>query len=465
MEERKLPFDAKIEQIIRYPTISKRSVEEIISEIYTSEEHNLFFSKIRRLSIHRRLLFLHRFDLFGVDSGMQLPYFYLTSVPKRGRGEEKVPEPKAFQDVVSREANVAGDGKDFLFSLLGISGSGVAEFGEDLKDILAYFTILLIRSNKDLINLVNAKEFDYKVMKSVLKGYENLGFDNIGKELSEVFEGHEGEIDPVIRSKIERIISQIVFGAAKDIIYVAESSRKAIPNIMPSFHLSSRLWLSTILTKTHLAMHDYTDILNDLYMNKLINNESTVFWCENCILESPSYDEHYGRIAPSKITKNKCLTCGRTQFYSSIFSLDELLRDAMFSKDGFLSVYFGWLLKTEEIPFIVSEYSSEYENDFVINNNVLVECKMFKSEKDTIAIKSEFKNSLVQIIKHLHSLSKDRKQIKYAYLIWNRYEISKESIDRAKIRYRDLFKKYNFEVLGPENIEELIPKFKKGGSL
>ena len=465
MEERELPLEAKIEQIIRYPTISKRSVREIIDKIYTSEEHNLFFSKIIESQTHRRLFFLHRFDLFGADSEIQLPYFYLTSIPKRGRGEEKVPESRALQHVVSREVNVARDGKDFLFSFLGIPESRATEFGGDFKDILAYFTILFIRSNKDLINLINAKEFNYRIMKSILKDYENISFDNIGTELSEVFEGKEGEIDPVIISKIEKVVSQIVSGVARNITHFVESSRKMIPNIMLSFHLSSRMWLSTILNKTDLIIDDYVNILDDLYINKLIENKSTVFWCENCILESPSYVEHHGRIAPSKITKNKCLNCGRTQSYSSIFSLDELLKDAIFSKDGFLSVYFGWLLKKEGIPFVIGEYSSEYENDFIINNNVLVECKMFKSEKDKIAIKSEFGNSLVQIRKHLDSLNKDEKQIKYAYLIWNRYESPKESIDRVKTKYRDLFEKYNFKVFGPRDIEELIPKLKKRGRL
>jgi len=255
----------------------------------------------------------------------------------------------------------------------------------------------------------------------------------------------------------------MVFGVAKNITNFVESSRKMMPNIMLSFHVLSRIWLSTILAKTHLTIDDYVNILNDLYLNKLIENKSTVFWCENCILESPSYDEHYGRIAPSKITKNKCLHCSRNQSYSSIFSLDELLRDAIFSKDGFLSAYFGWLLKKEELPFVIGEYSSEYENDFIINKNVLVECKMFKSEKDKIAIKSEIENSLMQIKKHSNSLNKNEKKIKYAYLIWNRYETPKKSIDEFKIKYRELFENFNFEVFGPEDIEKLIQKLKRRG--
>ena len=76
MEERELPFKEKIEQIIRHPAISKTSVREIVDEIYTSEEHDIFFSKIRKSQTHRILFFLHRFDLFGVE--MHLPYFYLS---------------------------------------------------------------------------------------------------------------------------------------------------------------------------------------------------------------------------------------------------------------------------------------------------------------------------------------------------------------------------------------------------
>lgn len=466
MVERKLPLEAKIEQIVRRPTISKRSNREIIDEIFSSENHNLFFSKIRESHTHRRLFFLHRFDLFGVDSEIQLPYFYLTNIPKRGRWEENIPESRALQHVVSKELDVARDSKDFLLSFLGIPESRAAEFGEDFKDILAYFTVLFIRSNENLINLINAKEFDYKIMKFVLRDYKNtINFDNIVNKISEAFKGKEGEIDSVIISKIEKMISQVVSSMTRNITSFIESSRKAIPNMMLSFHLSSKIWLSTILNKTDLTIEDYVNILDDLYINNLIENKSTVFWCENCSLENPSYSEYYGRIAPSKIAKNKCLNCGRNQSFSSLFSLGETLKDATFSKDGFLSVYFGWLLKREEIPFVVNEYSSESENDFVINNSALVECKMFKSEKDKIAIKSELENSLVQIEKHLDSSVKDGIQIKCAYLIWNRYESPKELLQRLKTKYRHLFEKYNFEVFGPEDIKELISKLKKRRSL
>ena len=62
-----------------------------------------------------------------------------------------------------------------------------------------------------------------------------------------------------------------------------------------------------------------------------------------------------------------------------------------------------WLLKKENVSFTTNEYSSEYEFDFIINNNILVECKMFKKWKDQEAIKSELENAIIQIINHLKS--------------------------------------------------------------
>lgn len=460
MIERKKSFEAKIEDIVRSPIISKRSTKEIIDDVHSSENHNLFFSKIRESKPHKRLFFLHRYDIFGANSEMQLPYFYLTNIPKIRRDKEKVPESRALQHVVSKEINVARDSRDFLFSFLGISKSSEKDFDEDFWDIIAYFTILFIRSNEELVNLINAKEFNYSIMKSILKDYKNISFDDTGKQLSEVFEGEEAKIDPVIRTKIEKIVSQIASGVARNIPQFAESSRKMMPDMMLSFHRLSRIWLSTILTKMSMEIEDYINILDDLYMNKLIENKSTVFWCENCSLETPSYSEHHGGIAPSIIIKNKCLKCSRILSYSAIFSLNEILKDAIFSKDGFLAVYFGWLMEKAEIPFTVSDYSLEYENDFIINNDTLVECKMFKSEKDKLAINSELENSLVQIRNHIFSLNKSSKKIEHAYLIWNRYEDPKESIGQVVAKYRELFKNYNFRVFGPEDLEELISELK-----
>ena len=111
MVEKESALETKIERVLRRSLVSKRSTKEIVDEIYSSRDHSLFFSSIREHSAHKRLFFLHRFDLFGVSSEMQLPYFYLTDIWKR----EGVSESKVLHHVVLREVDVVRDGKDFLF--------------------------------------------------------------------------------------------------------------------------------------------------------------------------------------------------------------------------------------------------------------------------------------------------------------------------------------------------------------
>ena len=433
-------------------SINKNS-KEIIEKIFLSRKHHLFFSNIRQSKFHRKLFFLHRNDLFIIDTDTELPYFFLFPIP--------VKRTKGLQHIVFREMNISKDSKNIVISLLGNLNVDVTRFLEDFMDIIIYFLIYFIRSNKELKNLIISKEFNYKKMKSIIKDYKNINIDENINELAKSFREEDGKIDNAIVSKIKKVMSLILLIFEKNLGNLIESSKKMMPNIFLSFHLFSREMYLTILTKGCLSEQEYLDILDDLYMNKLIANESTIFWCENCILESPSYGEYHGGLAPSNIIKTNCKKCGKSQSYSCIFSIDDLIKDAIFSNDGFLSIYFGWLLKNENISFTLNEYSSEYEYDFIINNRTLIECKMFKREKDQEAIKSELESAIIQIKNHLESLNKEKKKIKNAYLIWNRYEDIHIFIKKFKTKYDDLFKNYGFNVFGPENLEELISRLKE----
>ena len=445
-------FDLNRNKIVKNSLISKNG-KEIIKKIYSSQSYHIFFSKMRKSSYHQKLFFLHKNDLFGISTEMKLPYFFLFRISKK-----KI---KGLQYLVSRELNITRDRENLLGSWLENSNLDVKKFLEGIVDIIIYFLIYFIRSNKKFKNLVNTKEFNYKIMKTILKGYENIKIDDFLNELEIIFKEEEGKIDPTIAHKIRDFAHLITIVTMKNIENLIDFSKMAIPNIILPFHQLSKEWLLNILKKANLKEDEYLDILDDLYMNNLINNESIIFWCEACSLESPSYSEFHGRIGPSNIIKTKCQKCGKSQSYSCIFSLDDLIKDAIFSKDGFLSIYFGWLLKKENVSFTTNEYSSEYEFDFIINNNILVECKMFKREKDQEAIKSELDNAIIQIINHLKSINKLNKNITKAYLLWNRYEDINTLIKIFKTKYRNLFINYRFEVFGPKNIEKLVSRLKE----
>jgi len=454
-------LDLKIEKVVRASVQSGKSTKELIEDVISNTPLNIFFNRISSNPHHKRLLFLHRFDLFGIEDEMQLPYFHLCSPPIGEKELSTQAESTALQYVVSSEIEVVGNGKIILQTMFGIDENKWNIFSEDFKDVVAYFAIQFIRNNPNIKSLINAEKFDYQIMKEILKDYKDtIDFDAFGKEIESAFETDQGEIDPVIKSKIERLIIQIISGIMKNIEGVIESARKMMPNYILPLHLSSSLWLRNLLSRSGLSFQEYLNVLDELYRNRLIENKSTIFWCENCSLENPSYSEHHGRIAPSKISRNNCLNCDQPLSYASIFSLDRTLREAIFSKDGLLPVYLGWLLKKEGIAFEVGKYSKKYENDFVIKKSTLVECKMFKSKKDLVAIRSEMDGSFTQIKKHIEQLDSEGIEIKQAYLLWNRNDNAKELQKKLRSTYEKLFKKYKLKIICPDEIEETIEEMK-----
>lgn len=423
---------------------------------------NSFFNQVTNFPVHKRLLFLHRFDLFGIEDEIQIPYLHLCNLPKIKKIESNESDSTALQHIVSTELRMVDNYNNIIAALFGIDKSNQNAFSEDLKDIVAYFIIQSIRNNPNIKTLVNATDFDYYIMKDVLKNYEDtINLNELKAEIEAAFGEKDGEIDPIIKLKIERLSLLFITGITKNIEKFIENTPKILPNIILPFHLSSRLWLNNLLTKSDLSFKDYLNILDDLYRYRLIQNKSIIFWCENCSIESPSYSEHNGRIAPSKISRSKCLNCEKSQSYGSIFSLNDILKESILSKDGLLSVYFGWLLEKEVIEYEVGEYSDKYENDFIIKKSILVECKIFKSDKDAVAIRSEIDSSLSQIRKHLSQLNSDGIKIQQAYLLWNRNNNAEELQMKLQSKYNELFNKYGFNIICPDELEDFVNKIKQ----
>ena len=150
------------------------------------------------------------------------------------------------------------------------------------------------------------------------------------------------------------------------------------------------------------------------------------------------------------------INCDKLQSYGSIFSFNDILKEAILSKDGILSVYFGRFLEKEEIEYEVGEYSGKYENDFIIKKSILAECKMFKSEKDSIAIRSEIDSSLSQIKKHIINLTSEGIEIEQAYFLWNRNKDEQKLQIKLHSKYNELFGKYGFMIICPNEIEDFI---------
>lgn len=460
-----VPLERKIEQIGKTPLMSSRSLRELIDVATSDFNLSMLMSRVRSEETHRNFFFLHRMDLFGMRGELQFPYFYYCTPPRK---QESLPQDhqgqsKALSYVAEREKLKMSDGQSLVMTMLGIRDEDSARrLFLDLADVIAYFVIKLIRSHKGLKELINAESFDFKSMKCVLKDYKDvLDLLSTEDELHAIFKGdREAHIDPAIMTRVERLISQFVGIFQQDVLRLSQVMTESMPNLVLQFHLVSSVWVGHLLRKSGISFPEYVDILDNLHMYKMISNLSAVSWCEECSRENPVYEVIKGQIAPSKLMKNRCLSCGRTQSFSAIYSLDENLKDCILCGDGFLAVYLGWLLRSEGIPFKVGRYGAHSENDFVIeegSKKVLIEVKMFRTGGDEITVRSQLEGALSQMKKNIAELEKSGFEVDKAILVWNLdNERHEGAIGAAKSKYREMVDRYSIETFDQRTIEKIV---------
>ena len=323
---------------------------------------------------------------------------------------------------------------------------------DDIKDIAVYFLIEFIRRNPRLLELVNAPSFDYASMKRILKDYDGtVSFDPVLEMLTN---SEPGGADPAVVKKMENLILAVVTAFSENLQSVLEGAHQVIPNLLLPFHLASAALIQKILKASGTDFDDYGTVLEGMYLKGLIQNESVVFWCQSCSVESPASEQRLGRIAPSKITKNRCLTCGKYQSYGSIYSLNEDLQEMFFCKDQLLAIYIGWMFAQKGIKFETGVSTSNYEHDFLLKHGV-VSVKVFKAEKDEIAIRSELDSALAQLEKHVKELEQEGRSIKWAWLVWNRHGPVPDWPSLSQ-RYGTFLKKHSVVVLSPGQVSERV---------
>jgi hypothetical protein len=420
-----------------------KSTEELILEVSKSNNYDYFFDMVRKNSAHKSLFFLHRVDLFSDEEEMNKKSFYLSNILGPGALES------SFLELLKHAYSIETNRNN-----LKIVRSEIDGIKSDFKDISIYFLVSFIRENPKLIELIHSPNFDYTIMKSTLRNMDDIHFESFFNDSL-----NNKNLDPHIVSQMYNI----VFGFL-NIIERNKANIKqtvidtGVNKLIPYSYTASR-WLPKILKLADINLDNYIRILDDLTRAKLIE-PITLCWCESCGLDSnPFRIEH--NIPPSQISRDAvCSRCKNKCSYSAILLLDELLTCCIFSKDGFLAIYFGWLLEKEQLQFTVNNFTSKHETDFIVNDNALVECKMFKKNKDIFAIQDELENAIKQVEAHAKSLISDGFPLKYAYLIWNVKFNLKEITDNLIIKHRWLFRDLEFRVFGPDDIEDLIIQFK-----
>lgn len=437
---------------------SRRNVEDIARDIIKNKDLHFFFTQLRKYPKYKQLVFLHRHDLFSANTEMEFPYLPFCNLPKSKKKIKKVPATKVLEHVASSEIELVSNYEFILDKVLKDHDEKIKLVLRETGDIFFYLLILFIRDNPKLKKLINRKAFDYVSMKKELGDFiSTVNIEDMKDRYDATMNNGDIQFDPIIVTKAMDLQLKLVYWAAQNFEKMLLDGPKMVPNFILAIQQSTKPWLQEILTKADLSFDDYLDILTVLYRDKQIDNACNVLWCERCYIDNHNYTQINGRLSPEKLSKTKCPNCGKPQSYSTTFALNPLLREALYSTGGMLSVYIAWLLITNKVKFKSEENVNNREVDFITNKGLLIECKMFKANKDSEAIMSEVNSGISQITKQIKSLQEQGIQLRQAIIAWNRFKIPSNITQSVQQKAEEL-NNPTLMILNPQSIEAIVDK-------
>lgn len=386
-----------------------QDLKKLLEEIDKSNELALFFTNLwKQDSTQARLFFLHREQLFPSEGKIILLYIFWSNVQ-----EERE---RSILDITTELEEIK---RQQAWSKLGFE-----KLLNGVKDLIAYGAIKVIRENDAIKKLVLDEVFSFRKMKEMLGDYTKINFDVLKQEDIESVP----ELDSIVKASVMRFMK--TFDPAK--LIEALSSTSGIASTLPLMGIPH---LNKMLEITGMDLDEYTDIINELYVLKLISNSQTLFWCEHC-LDTPQIFVSTSKIDPDHL-KMKCLKCKKQMLVSSMYNIDGSLKKCVLFRDGLLAVALGWLFNQRKIKWDFSVHN-KYENDFICetkNGKILFECKAHFIPKDERSFEGQLQQDLNLLITHVQTLSKEGTDLKKVYLVYN-YDLEDYSDEVKRILNR-----------------------------
>jgi hypothetical protein len=409
-------------------------LKRLLEEINKKNEMILFFKNLwKENSIQAKLFLLHREQLFYSEDKVIFPYIFWSNVQKENERKTVLKIATELEEIKRQQA---------------LNRLGFETLLNGMKDLFAYYLIKVIRANDDLKRLILDKAFSFRKMKEILGNYDKINLDVLNQEEIE----NIPELSAVIKRNVIRFKRNFDFTKLFEIL----SSISGITTTLPLMGIPHQ---NKLLKITGIKHDEYTDLINELYVLKLIANFQTLFWCERC-LDAPQIFVTLSGIDPDHM-QMKCPKCRKSMLVSSIYNVDNLLKNCILFRDGLLVVALGWLFNQKKVKWNFSVHN-KYENDFICetkDGKMLFECKMHMIPKDERSFKGQLEKDLNLLIAHVQTLLKEGILFKNVYLVYN-YDLEEYYNEVEKIlglpKLKENITKYKIKPIGfPEILSVL----------
>jgi len=326
-------------------------------------------------------------------------------------------------------------------------------------EIVIYYLIRFIKASPEFRELIDADDFNYSKMRQVLKDYDSLKklIKKMGSEVQEI----DSIDDEEIKHKIKQIFNVKWLTASFDELLTTSTK---LPQPMLMFPLWGHETKENLIYAQGLQREEYEGAINQAYITGLFNSSQSLFWCENCRDSTQVYFTN-SKLDPYH-AKMQCLKCKEPMLGAIAYRLKPALLSMIEFKDGFLAVALGYLLDSEKIKYQYS-VSGKYEYDFICDLeglNVLIECKMHRTDVGDRGIKETLQKDLNQLLKHVKELKEKDMKIVHSICILNYNSEKMKGIAEQLLsskKYATKVKEYGVKLISFEEAKVTIQNFKQ----
>lgn len=443
-------------------TQKPETLAALLEQISVHAGAQQFFKQFWQDKDSARLFLAHRDLLFGVteEDGFrfEFPLLFFDNLPDVLDTER----PSEGEQIAADESALRMEKAEIFSDSI---GSALWEFIGDAKVGLVLAVLRYLKDHPEKQRLLEAPSFaDVKQAEAQrpfeLKVFEEL--NHIGKLLRGKSENLAG--DRVLMSSMAKYADKMrayITGGFQEAFKMLDLGTFTV-----QFQLiGARTWRK--LAKIQgFSRESYKRILNLLYTSRLISNVNTSFWCPRCEDDKFLFQTN-SRLSPRHL-KTFCPKCRKTTQAATCYAIDSPLMDALTWKDGILPVAIGWLLRENKVAFDAGAYSADNETDILCKNdrgNILVECKMFKTGKDSDSVVNNLKKALQQTQKHAESLKHEGKTLLGALTVVN-YELEahQDEVRRATSAFEEAMQAHSISLVAATGFGKAITGLLRGST-
>jgi len=447
-------LERKFEEEVNRPPVKQREVSDILMDIKNHGGILKLFHLLKHTNDFNRLLFLHPLDLFGKEGRYRPPHLFHGCCPERKNGESYIS--RALRGLEIDYKAQAALGLNRILEQLGIEIQEEDAVGQDIVDAIVYVLVCFFRSSPKLLSLANSEKFDYNLLRKTLKDYGEFVDDEKLEEIISSILSEESS-DPAVIDLLERLILIFTPLVTRDAFKFLDVTKVTQAEYAVAYHQAALSTLEILLEKSSLSFETYTDLMDQLYLFGLIENSHTILWCETCSTEKTNYYEFHGNMSPSKMVGKECRECGQKESFSSVYTVDPLLLESIFSRDGLLGVFLSWSLEDANLEYQTRHFAGTQEIDLLMDD-ILIECKTFRSGGREDTLRENLGQTLIQIQKQVKALEKGGHSVGRLIVLTNQPQMKNE-LQSMKADLLHNMIQYCIEIYGPDDMTDMIESF------